>query len=516
MGLPPLPLGPKAKLLIEDVRTFPCSRMSYSADTNPSLLLVGMDHLIVLDEKIMSFQNLVSLQELSIDTCPSLTSISWQGFCQFSILKDLTIYRCPNLFSVPMRETERMLAKGLLPSLQKLEIWSCGITGKNLSCLLSNAPNLSFLKLKECCRIKRLTVHQQADQGSSILLPDGAAADGLLHIQPHSVSSLEELCFDSCPTICQNGEGLRGLIALKILEIYDCPRFLSYLVFQNEDMHHVEGSCLLPSSLQVLKITKAEWKSMSLHGLTAMEHLSICYSKLEVLDLESSKELKYIQVLGCTELTSVQGLQSCVELKMLEVIYTPGFWGAWDLELEKEGESTGLLFPVEFIRTSDSSILRLSICKHLNHLRRLEFKCLSDKLETEQEKALEQLISLNELQFFECEYGFSVPELHQLTSLKKLELLKCSTISSFSERGLPPGLEHLVIVDCKHLESLPAGMYGHSFLKKLELKSCPRIRSLPRAGLPASLQELRFEKCSIKLQEQLRRMDKADMVIVWS
>ncbi|RCV44662.1 hypothetical protein SETIT_9G392900v2 [Setaria italica] len=517
MGLPPLPLGPKTKLMVEDVRTFPCSLMSYSADTNPSLLLVGKDQLRVLDGKVTSFQNLVSLQELSIDTCPSLTTISWQGFRQFCILKDLTIYRCPNLLSVPMTETERMLAKGLLPSLQRLEIWSCGITGKNLSCLLSNAPNLSFLKLKECSRIKRLTVHQLADQGSSILLPDGVAADGLLQIQPHSVSSLQELCFDSCPTICQNGEGLRGLITLKKLEIYDCPRFLSYLVFQNEDMHHVEGSCLLPSSLQVLKITKAEWKSMSLNGLTAMENLSICHSKLEALDLESSKELKYIQVLGCTELTSVQGLQSCVELKKLEVIYTPGFWRAWDLELQREGESTELLFPVEVIHTSDSSILRLSICKHLNHLRRLEFRCLSDKLETEQEKALEQLISLNELQFSDCEYRFSVPEeLHQLTYLKKLELINCSTISSFSERGLPPGLEHLVIVDCKYLESLPAGMYGHSFLKKLEIKSCPRIRSLPRAGLPASLQELRFEKCSSKLQQQLQRMNKADMVIVWS
>ncbi|CAM0146973.1 unnamed protein product [Urochloa decumbens] len=516
MGLPPLPLGPKTKLLIEEVQTFPCSRMFYSADTNPSLLLVGKDHLRVLDGKIMSFQNLVSLQELSIDTFPSLISISWQGFRQFSILKDLTIYRCPNLFSVPMTETEQMLAKGLLPSLQRLEIWSCGITGKILSCLLSNAPNLSFLKLKECRRIKRLTVHQQTDQSSSISLPDGAAADGLLHIQLHYVSSLQELCFDSCPTVCQNGEGLRGLITLKKLEIYDCPRFLSYLVFQNEDMHHVEGSCLLPPSLQVLKITKAEWKSMSLHGLTALEDLSICYSKLEALDLESSIELKYIQVLGCTELTTVQGLQSCVELKKLEVIYTPGFWRAWDLELEREGESTELLLPVEFIRTSDSSILRLSICEHLNHLRRLEFRCLSDKLETEQEKALEQLISLNELQFFECEYGFSVPALHQLTSLKKLELINCSTISSFSERGLPPGLEHLVIVDCKYLESLPAGMYGHSFLKKLEIKSCPRIRSLPRAGLPASLQELRFEKCSSRLQEQLQRMDKANKVIVWS
>jgi hypothetical protein len=517
MRLPPLPLGPKIKLLVEDVQSFPCSRMSYSADTNPSLLLMGKDDLRVLDGNVIAFQNLASLQELSIDTCPSLTSISWQGLHQFSILKDLTIYHCPNLLSVQMTETERTLAKGLLPSLQKLEIWSCGITGKNLSCLLSNAPNLSFLKLKECRRIRRLTVHQHADQGSPILPPDGAAADGLLHIHPHSVSSLQELCFDSCPTICENGEGLRGLTTLKKLEIYECPRFLSYVVFQNEDIHHVEGTCLLPSSLQVLKITKAEWKSMSLHGLTTMESLSICHSELEALHMESSTKLKYIQVLGCTELTSIQGLQLCVELKKLEVVFTHGFWRAWDIELQREGESNKLLFPVELIHTSDSSMLTLSICKHLDHLRRLEFRGLSNKLETEQEKALQQLISLNELQFFECDYGFSVPaELHQLTSLKKLELMNCSTISSFSERGLPPRLEHLVIIDCKYLESLPTGMYENSFLKKLEMKSCPRIRSLPRGGLPACLRELRFEKCSSKLQEHLQSMDKADMVIVWS
>jgi hypothetical protein len=233
--------------------------------------------------------------------------------------------------------------------------------------------------------------------------------------------------------------------------------------------------------------------------------------------MESSTKLKYIQVLGCTELTSIQGLQLCVELKKLEVVFTHGFWRAWDLELQREGESNKLLFPVELIHTSDSSMLTLSICKHLDHLRRLEFHCLSNKLETEQEKALQQLTSLNELQFFECDCDFSVPaELHQLTSLKKLELMNCSTISSFSERGLPPRLEHLVIIDCKYLESLPAGIYENSFLKKLEMKSCPRIRSLPRGGLPVSLRELRFEKCSSKLQEHLQSMDKTDMVIVWS
>ncbi|XP_062210713.1 putative disease resistance protein At3g14460 [Phragmites australis] len=517
MVLPPLPLDPKSNLSIEDVQSFPCRIISYRADTNPSLLLKGKDELRVLDGRVLSFRNLLYLQELSIDGCPSLTSISWEGFHQFRILKDLNIYRCPNLLSMPITETEQQLAKGLLPSLQRLEIWSCGITGKNLSCLLSNLPHLSFLKLKECRQIRRLAVDQQADQGSAILLPDGAVDDGLLHIKPQSLTSLQELCFDSCPTVCENVEGLKGLVTLKILEILACPRFLSYLVFQNEDMNHIEGTCLLPSSLRELKIDQAEWKLMSLHGLTAIERLSISYSELEALDLESCMGLKYIHVICCPALSTLQGLKSCLQLRGLEIFFSPVFWRAWDLALQRDGASDELSFPVEFVRTSDSSILTLSICKHLKQLWRLEFRCLSDKLVMEQEKALEQLISLNELQFFECDCDFSIPaELQQLTSLKKLELMSCSTTSLFPERGLPPALEHLVIVDCKYLESLPAGMHGHSFLKNLEIKSCPQIRSLPRGGLPGSLQELKFENCSSKLQEELQRMNTAGMVILWS
>lgn len=93
------------------------------------------DELMILDDKSLSFHSLRSLTRLVIDGCKNLMSVSFESLRQLLRLKSLRIYNCPQLFSsnVPSELTSEDTTganRNALPSLECLDIASCGINGK--------------------------------------------------------------------------------------------------------------------------------------------------------------------------------------------------------------------------------------------------------------------------------------------------------------------------------------------------------------------------------------------------
>ncbi|TQD76510.1 hypothetical protein C1H46_038001 [Malus baccata] len=88
-----------------------------------------------------------SLQELTINDCPSLEFLPREGLQHLTSLQYLNIYRCPSLEFLP--------AEGLLhlTSLQELQIYEC----PKLQFLPENGlpPSLSSLKIYDCSALKK-------------------------------------------------------------------------------------------------------------------------------------------------------------------------------------------------------------------------------------------------------------------------------------------------------------------------------------------------------------------------
>ncbi|CAM0958659.1 unnamed protein product [Alopecurus aequalis] len=547
LPLPPLPLGPKVlKMTTANVGSASYESLSYyQFKTLPyyqTLILDGGKKLSTRSG-VLALHNLGALSELSLISCSNLTWFSWaEAFWQLKSLKNLIFEECPNLLSIPATQEEQDYMKDHpLPALEKLTIESCCIKGDWFGHVLSLLPSLSYLELTDC--------------------PGEADDECMLLISPGSLTSLKELCVANCVQLsCGSNEGLRGLISLEKLRIGECPKLLSSLM--PEEGGSLSRSILLPSSLQELVLDGVNHKSLSLSGLTSLKELGVTESPhIESLDLHSCTALEEIRIHFCGTLSSVQGMQTCVRLRSLQVYNSPDFWNAWSHAMQELGRVENAFFcpRVERIWTDDPSLLTSCSCKFLTSLETLGFMFYEDDGDVnsameDPNGAFQLLASLTELEFNDCSGLHSLPtSLHLLPSLKKiaikscesiksleevvlpasleelhisvceslqslpaglnclhsfkkLEILCCPGILSLQELHLPPSLEEMTIESCENLQSLPGDLHQISSLSKLEIKSCPGIKSLPEGGLPSSLGELWVWDCSDELKEQCKKI----------
>ncbi|KAK1573577.1 hypothetical protein QYE76_046308 [Lolium multiflorum] len=432
------------------------------------------DELVILDDKILAFDNLRNLKSMSIEGCRNLRSFSLEGFSHLVSLKSLEISKCSQLFCSDMMSNaslEDLTAANwkAFPCLESLSIEYCGIGGKWLSLLLRHAPDLEELYLEDI-------LPMEIDDSSSGEEDDaltGLAHEGLVHIPLNLTSSLKKLACKNCrhPTFNCSEEGFSGFTSLQELIINRCDKLLSSLV-------HKDGN-----DLTSLKRLVVEWspglESLQLHTCTALEELTITYCNkslttlegmeslrsLKKLVVEGSPGLKSLQLHSCTaleELTikycgpliQLEALQSLGRLRHLAVSGYPGLGPC----LEGFSRQGYELFPqLETLETDDPSVLTmlsfcnhltmLSFCNHLTSLRRLQLCDLV--LSEEQGRALVLLTSLQELEFNCCFSLVDLPAgLHLLPSLKRLKILYCPRISRLPETGLPLSLEGLEIYGC--------------------------------------------------------------------
>jgi hypothetical protein len=264
---------------------------------------------------------------------------------------------------------------------------------------------------------------------------------------------------------CQDQEGSAHTLLPRSLEV------LRIKALQDETVPYLMAR--LPSLTQLEVYDSPNLTSLPLGSLAALKRVLInscdslaslegLFSELEVSDspnltslqLGFLTALKKLDVLFCKSLASLQGLQSLGSLTDLTILGCYSM--TWCLDFISQQAMGFNLFPrLERIKMDDFSALTTSFCKHLTsvqHLVLLENSnsnikrdCLTD----EQEKALQLLTSLRKLRFIHCKNLVHLPGvLHTLPSLKKLFVQDCPCISSLPQKGLPPSLEKLKIIDC--------------------------------------------------------------------
>ncbi|BAF15830.1 Os04g0621900 [Oryza sativa Japonica Group] len=521
--------------------------------------------LMILDDKSLSFHSLRSLTRLVIDGCKNLMSVLFESLRQLLRLKSLGIYNCPQLFSsnVPSELTSEDTTganRNALPSLECLDIASCGINGKWLSLMLQHAEVLQKLSITSCWQIRGLSIGEEENGHPNLMSATEASSSGypsrdeLLHLPLNLIPSLKKVTIRFCSLrFYGNKEGFARFTFLEGIAISRCPELISSLVHNNRKDEQVNGRWLLPPSIVELEIQDDNYlqmlqpcfpgslthlkrlqvqgnpnlTSLQLHSCTELQELIIqscrslnslqglqslcnlrllrayrclgdlggdercllpqsieeldideyfqetlqpffprnltCLKKLRVsgttsfksLELMSCTALEHLKIEGCASLATLVGLQSLHSLRHLEVFRCPSL----PLCLESlSGQGYELCPRLERLQIDDLSILTTSLCQHLIsvqflelygdpylYIRGVEVARLTD----EQERALQLLTSLQELQFKSHDSLVDLPTgLHNLPSLKRLKIDNCKSIMRLPEKGLPPSLEELHISNC--------------------------------------------------------------------
>ncbi|TVU38826.1 hypothetical protein EJB05_12218, partial [Eragrostis curvula] len=103
--------------------------------------------------------------------------------------------------------------------------------------------------------------------------------------------------------------------------------------------------------------------------------------------------------------------------------------------------------------------------------------------------------------------SLSVNFLPKLSALRTLCLYKHHKVSVLQEQLLEQmkSLQELEFSCCYFLRKLPSNMSSLSSLKKLSMQSCSRIHLLPSKGLPGNLKELQILGCSPILQARCQK-----------
>ncbi|TQE00995.1 hypothetical protein C1H46_013535 [Malus baccata] len=441
---------------------------------------------------------LPSLRDLRISDCPNLVCFVGGGVLLAPNLKEISMCRFKNLWSMP----EDMQIS--LPSLQSLSIEGC----KEFKSFPeeSKFPSLKDLKIMNCPEFRSLPEEMHA-----------------------SLPSLQSLFIERCKEFKSFSEESK-FPSLNYLEIMKCPEFVGF----------PHGGGLQAPNLKKMEINGCnKFRSLpeEMHAsLPSLQSLFIKRSKEFKSFPEESKfpSLDYLEIMECPEFVGFPhggGLQA-PNLKKMEINGCNKFPSLQSLSIEgcKEFKS----FPEES-KFPSLEVLNIWDCPELegglpSKLRSLGIGSCKKLMANRMRWGLQTLTSLESLHvgFSGCEeeeIGESFPEegllpttltslgisghrnlktidgkaLRHLISLKQLTIDSCPRLQSLPDEGLLASLKTLSISCCPQLQSLPGE--GHLIsLKQLTISFCPRLQSLPDEGLPTSLSRLEIYKCDLLTQ----------------
>ncbi|KAF7011124.1 hypothetical protein CFC21_025462 [Triticum aestivum] len=349
---------------------------------------------------------------------------------RFTSLTELFLYGCPKLVSSLVGETKddgTIDVELLPPSLENL--------------FISSFPeNLQSFAPQGLLYLKKLSLF---------------GGPCLKSVQLHSCTALQELRIGGCVQLAVL-EGLQFLTSLRSLDIEMSPELSSAWDLKLQEQEQGGNQIqLFPLSLDKLEITAVTDRVQSrlLSCLPAMTKLAVQRSpELTSLQLACCTAVKELEIGDCDLLASIEGLQFCRNLTSLKVFNSPGLPSCFQLLSDQQGVCE-VWSGLKTLVASDASILSRPFCKQLTSLRRLQFGSAYSaslvNLTDEQERALQLLTSLQELQFLRCPNLLSLPaSLYSLTSLRTLSIVHCRSITRLPDMGFAPSLSHLEVAYC--------------------------------------------------------------------
>lgn len=311
--------------------------------------------------------------------------------------------------------------------------------------------------------------------------------------------SLEILCFESMG---------------KLENWADSQNEESFSNLQNLQINRCDNLRELPLMSLGLAIRKlsltgcgsyAETVFRYLQKLTSLTHLSIndCSQKL-ILPCQNLISLENLHLSNCKELYFEGGILRLNNLKNLHIS------GCRKIISTVEEEINRLFSNWEIRFGKDQSLVLksglLNIAKELGTKRR-ELPLPGSPQKEEFMHTLQYLTDLtmdnlsqsSDLDNFLC----------KLSALRTLCLHKIDVISLHQEKWLEQitSLQELEFSCCYLLRQLPSNLVTLSSLKKLNMQSCFQIHSLPLKGLPGNLRELQILGCSPILEARCQKED---------
>ncbi|KAG1366785.1 putative disease resistance protein RGA3 [Cocos nucifera] len=366
--------------------------------------------------KFLSLIDMRALTEVSFTTFPKLEVLNFQNIPQlekWSCLKDGPWFPC--LKKLNIKDCFGLVVLPPLPrSLEQLEINNVGLTTlprlwqcPNNDCESPSPSKLRLLKIRHCPKLTSL-------------------AGGLLQHTDHFIY-IEMLIIKDCKELVHLPmEGFQKLISLRSLDVSECPRL------QRDNAPHVDF--FLPSSLFELHL----WECTSITSLPSAE----VFRKLEILH--------ELFIDGCTELTSLGGLQAVVSLKNLMITRCPKLVEAAAAmpsltSHPDEGAVVDSSLSLNILEIDDPSLLHLEPLRSLTSVQRVDLQDCTQLMSLPEEWLLQVRSSLQELSLRKA-VRFLPASLKELYSLQELLLNGHPLLQSLPE--LPNSLKTLIIFDC--------------------------------------------------------------------
>ncbi|GFP92408.1 putative disease resistance rpp13-like protein 1 [Phtheirospermum japonicum] len=347
----------------------------------------------------------------------------------FPSLRQLTIFKCPNVTSVSQLS---------LPVLNHLDLEECSMA---VIKSLRDLDSLNYLKVESVAGLSHLPVEL---------------------VQSITKTEVLECCnCNDLISVWPNGVTLQHLSRLRRLVVADCSQF----VCMSEEGEN-DGQRQLPENLEILELFRcANLTSLpnGLKSLASLRELIIknCPKIASFPENAIPRALRRLEILSCKALESLPNDVS--NLERLEIRECPS------LKNWSHGN-----FP--------NWLKKLSI-KNCNKL---------DPV-TENMFPANKRVSLNELSIWDwINFNSLLQHVHKFSRLSELYLSNCDRLENFPEQGLPPYLRTLSVEHCSNLRCLPTQIKNMRSIVSLEIRSCRRLRSFPRCDFPPNLTSLRI------------------------
>ncbi|XP_078158939.1 putative disease resistance RPP13-like protein 1 [Carex rostrata] len=467
--------------------------------------------------------------KLKFLTCPSVISnlvIMRCGFREImfhSVSENLTISNCIELISINWND-------GGLNSVREVSFEHC----PKLE-LVTFPVRALKLKIHECgCReIKIESILESLTISNCVELISINWID-------IDLNSFRKVSFEYCPKLELHVPVKDVLHSTGRVEIYDCPRL--YLgkgyVYQRDTTikelnlsgnNKIHSTIPLPENQFKLFLTKDDFREVE--SLTCAPSVGVSCQHV-ILNLAS---LVILEIMRCTKVISVTGLDNLSNLKRLSISSCPNLCNWNDRTLPLSLESLQLIYcgmlssmPLLSVQNHSSTLKIIVIrkCPRLDELIKRyvyqrdttikelnlsgnndihlsdstiplldsQFELFLTKKDFQEVESLTcaasvgvscqhvilNLASLVILEIMRCTKVISVTGLDNLSNLKYLSISFCPELCNWNDKTLPQSLEFLKLDSCDKLSSLPLlSVQNHSStLEVLVIKKCPRLDEL--------------------------------------